>query len=139
MSAQVTFNFAGKAALIVGGTSGIGWATARAFAGAGAKVAVCGLAPSPAPEFDRQLKDDGAPDALVLPLDVRSAPDVERAVATVADRFGGFEIAINNAGVEGPFVPLIVPGRNISSADSVSGAVYNSVWEMDIAEITPAG
>jgi len=106
MSAQVTFNFAGKAALIVGGTSGIGWATARAFARAGAKVAVCGLAPSPAPEFDRQLKDDGAPDALFLPLDVRSAPDVERAVATVADRFGGFEIAINNAGVEGPFVPL---------------------------------
>lgn len=40
---------------------------------------------------------------------------------------------------EGPFVPLIVPGRNISSADSVKGAVYNSVWEMDIAEITPAG
>lgn len=40
---------------------------------------------------------------------------------------------------EGPFVPLIVPGRNISSASSVSGAVYNSVWEMDIAEITPAG
>jgi peptide/nickel transport system substrate-binding protein len=40
---------------------------------------------------------------------------------------------------EGPFVPLIVPGRNISSADSVTGAVYNSVWEMDIAEIAPAG
>ncbi|MCT1477786.1 ABC transporter substrate-binding protein [Microbacterium sp. p3-SID336] len=40
---------------------------------------------------------------------------------------------------EGPFVPLIVPGRNISSASSVTGAVYNSVWEMDIAEISPAG
>lgn len=40
---------------------------------------------------------------------------------------------------EGPFVPLIVPGRNIATADAVSGAVYNSVWEMDIAEITPAG
>ncbi len=40
---------------------------------------------------------------------------------------------------EGPFVPMIVPGRNISSTDKVTGAVYNSVWEMDIAEITPAG
>ena len=40
---------------------------------------------------------------------------------------------------EGPFVPLIVPGRNIATADAVTGAVYNSVWEMDIAEITPAG
>ncbi|KNY04815.1 ABC transporter substrate-binding protein [Microbacterium sp. GCS4] len=40
---------------------------------------------------------------------------------------------------EGPFVPLIVPGRNIATADAVTGAVYNSVWEMDIAEIQPAG
>ncbi|MBY6061793.1 ABC transporter substrate-binding protein [Microbacterium esteraromaticum] len=40
---------------------------------------------------------------------------------------------------EGPFVPMIVPGRNIASSDQVEGAVYNSVWEMDIAEITPAG
>ena len=103
MSGDVTFNFTGKAALIVGGTSGIGWATARAFARAGAKVAVCGLAPSPAPAFEDHLRADGAPDALFLPLDVRSAPDVERAVATVADRFGGFQIAVNNAGIEGRF------------------------------------
>ncbi|MGM1018465.1 MAG: ABC transporter substrate-binding protein [Actinomycetota bacterium] len=40
---------------------------------------------------------------------------------------------------EGPFVPLIVPARNISATDDVTGAVYNSVWEMDIAEIAPAG
>lgn len=39
---------------------------------------------------------------------------------------------------EGPFVPLIVPGRNIATSAKVSGAVYNSVWEMDIAEIKPA-
>lgn len=40
---------------------------------------------------------------------------------------------------DGPFVPLVVPGRNIAAAGDVSGAVYNSVWEMDIAEIAPAG
>jgi NAD(P)-dependent dehydrogenase (short-subunit alcohol dehydrogenase family) len=106
MSRDVRFDFAGKAALVIGGTSGIGWATARAFARAGARVAACGLVPSPAPEFERQLRDDGAPDALFLPLDVRSTPDVERATAAVADRFGGFQAAVNNAGVEGPFGPL---------------------------------
>jgi NAD(P)-dependent dehydrogenase (short-subunit alcohol dehydrogenase family) len=65
-----------------------------------------GLAPSPSPDFDRQLREDGAPDALFLPLDVRSAPDVERAVAAVVERFGGFQMAVNNAGIEGPFGPL---------------------------------
>jgi NAD(P)-dependent dehydrogenase (short-subunit alcohol dehydrogenase family) len=106
MSSDVTFNFAGKAALVIGATSGIGWATARAFARAGAKVAVCGLAGDAAPDFERELRQDGAPDALFLPLDVRSAPDVERAVASVAERFGGFQIAVNNAGIEGRFGPL---------------------------------
>ncbi|WP_156762146.1 ABC transporter substrate-binding protein [Microbacterium karelineae] len=38
----------------------------------------------------------------------------------------------------GPFVPMIVPGRNIATSDEVTGAVYNAVWEMDIAEIAPA-
>jgi NAD(P)-dependent dehydrogenase (short-subunit alcohol dehydrogenase family) len=106
MSGQVTFDFTGKAALVIGGTSGIGWATARAFARAGAKVATCGLAPPDAPDYVRQLTEDGAPDALFLPLDVRSAPDVERAVATAADRLGGFQVAINNAGIEGRYAPL---------------------------------
>lgn len=40
---------------------------------------------------------------------------------------------------DGPFVPLVVPGRNIAAAGDVTGAVYNSVWEIDIAEIAPAG
>ncbi len=62
------------------------------------------------------------------------------AAATDADeRTGLFTDFAEAMQAEGPFVPLIVPGRNIASADSVSGAVYNSVWEMDIAEITPAG
>ncbi len=39
---------------------------------------------------------------------------------------------------EGPFVPLMIPGSNIASADTVDGAVYNSIWTMDIAELTPA-
>lgn len=126
MSREVTFDFSGKAALIIGGTSGIGWATARAFARAGAKVAVCGLAPSPAPEFERQLRDDGAPDALFLPLDVRRVPDVESAVAAVADRFGGFQIAVNNAGIEGPFGSL--EALEPDDFDQLVGVNLRGVW-----------
>lgn len=39
---------------------------------------------------------------------------------------------------QGPFVPMIVPGRNIATDADVTGAVYNSVWDVDIAEIAPA-
>lgn len=55
---------------------------------------------------------------------------------TRSEAFTAFAEAMQE---EGPFVPLIVPGRNIATADAVTGAVYNSVWEMDIAEINPAG
>lgn len=106
MSRDVRFDFSGRAALVIGGTSGIGWATARAFARAGAKVAVCGLASDGSPDFERQLLQDGAPDALFLPLDVRRAVDVERAVGSVVERFGSFQIAVNNAGIEGRYGPL---------------------------------
>ena len=61
---------------------------------------------------------------------------ISNRIASTTAAFTEFAEAMQ---AEGPFVPMIVPGRNISSADSVKGAVYNSVWEMDIAEITPAG
>jgi peptide/nickel transport system substrate-binding protein len=61
-----------------------------------------------------------------------SATDVDERTAD----FTAFAEAMQESG---PFVPLIVPGRNIATADTVTGAVYNSVWDVDIAEITPAG
>jgi NAD(P)-dependent dehydrogenase (short-subunit alcohol dehydrogenase family) len=140
MSAQVRFDFTGKAALVIGGTSGIGWATARAFARAGAKVAVCGLAPSPAPEFVRQLTEDGAAEALFLPLDVRSAPDVERAITTVADRFGGFEIAVNNAGIEGRYGPI--EALEPDDFDQLVSVNLRGVWcglKYEILHMAPRG
>ncbi|MFS0853492.1 ABC transporter substrate-binding protein [Microbacterium sp. 179-I 3D4 NHS] len=72
------------------------------------------------------------PEIAALAASAASATDAEERTAA----FTEFAEAMQ---AEGPFVPLIVPGRNIATADSVTGAVYNSVWEMDIAEITPAG
>ena len=67
-----------------------------------------------------------------LATDAASATDVDERAAT----FTEFAEALQQ---NSPFVPLIVPGRNIAAAGEVTGAVYNSVWEMDIAEIAPAG
>ncbi|MDU0366767.1 ABC transporter substrate-binding protein [Microbacterium sp. NPDC089180] len=67
-----------------------------------------------------------------IAADAASATDASARTAAFTD----FAEAMQ---AEGPFVPLIIPGRNIATANTVTGAVYNSVWEMDIAEITPAG
>ncbi|MEZ3160677.1 ABC transporter substrate-binding protein [Microbacterium sp. BWT-B31] len=75
---------------------------------------------------------DADPELAQLAADTAAATDP-------AERTAGFTAFAEAMQERGPFVPLIVPGRNISSVDTVQGAVYNSVWEIDIAEITPAG
>lgn len=63
----------------------------------------------------------------------------QAAAATDADeRNAIFEDFASAMQESGPFVPLIVPGSNIASSDDVAGAVYNSVWTMDIAELSRA-
>lgn len=75
---------------------------------------------------------DADPELAQLAADAAGATDPESRTAD----FTAFAQALQD---RGPFVPLIVPGRNIATVDSVKGAVYNSVWDIDIAEIVPAG
>ncbi|WP_404436643.1 ABC transporter substrate-binding protein [Microbacterium aerolatum] len=75
---------------------------------------------------------DANPEIAALAADAASATDIDERTAS----FTEFAEAMQ---ADGPFVPLIVPGRNIAAAGDVTGAVYNSVWEIDIAEIAPAG
>lgn len=122
--------FATELDAYVNGTEGFGlWFWGPDYAdsanflpfGPGLKV---GLRAGWAAEANPQIAEIAANAASATDADERTALFTEFAEAMQA---------------EGPFVPLIVPGRNIASASAVSGAVYNSVWEMDIAEITPAG
>lgn len=81
-------DFDGLVALVTGGASGIGAATARLLAERGARVAV----------LDRTV--EGAPEGvLTLPCDVTDAGGVDEAVTTAADRLGGLDIVVNNAGI----------------------------------------
>ncbi|GAB3597392.1 ABC transporter substrate-binding protein [Microbacterium tumbae] len=75
--------------------------------------------------------EDANPEIAELAASAASSTDADERTAA----FTAFAEAMQ---AEGPFVPLIVPGRNIAAAGDVDGAVYNSVWEMDIAEIAPA-
>jgi NAD(P)-dependent dehydrogenase (short-subunit alcohol dehydrogenase family) len=90
----------GRVALITGAASGIGRATALAFAQRGAKVAVADIDQDGGEETVRMITDTGG-EAIFIRTDVSQAADVEAMVETALARFGRLDYAFNNAGVEG--------------------------------------
>ncbi len=85
----------GKGALVTGGASGLGKATARALHDAGASVVICDLPTSAGEECATELGDRAA----FAPTDVTSEEDVRAAVSTAVERFGGLHVAVNCAGI----------------------------------------
>ena len=102
----MTGRFAGKVALITGGTTGIGRATALAFAREGADVAVADINADGATETARLVEQEGGR-ALAVACDVSRAEDVDAALEAVSARFGRLDVAFNNAGVEQPRKPIV--------------------------------
>ncbi|MGW5648376.1 SDR family NAD(P)-dependent oxidoreductase [Saccharopolyspora sp. NPDC003752] len=90
--------FAGKAVLITGGTSGIGRATALAFAAEGARVSFCGRRTELGRQVEAEIRAAGG-EAVYLPADVRIPEQLQHFVDETARRFGGLDIAFNNAGI----------------------------------------
>ncbi len=89
---------ANKVALITGGTSGIGEATAVLFAKEGAKVAITGRNEKRGHAVTEQITEDGG-QAIFIRTDVRKADDCRRAVDETVRTFGRLDVLFNNAGV----------------------------------------
>lgn len=96
----------GKIALVTGAGSGIGRASARAFAREGAKVVVVDVVVGGGEETVAMIKADGG-DAVFVRCDVSSAAEVEAAVKTAVDTYGRLDCAHNNAGIEGPMTSTV--------------------------------
>lgn len=88
-------NLKDAVAVISGGGSGLGAATAREFAAHGAKIAILDLPSSPG----AKVADELGAKAIFVPADVVSGPEVETAVARAAEHFGTVHLAVNCAGV----------------------------------------
>lgn len=94
-----------KVALITGGTSGIGEATALLFAKEGAKVAITGRDEKRGQAVVERITNDGGR-AIFMRSDVRRAEDCRHAVEETLSAFSGLHILFNNAGVFFPHTIL---------------------------------
>ena len=97
----------GKVAVVTGGSSGIGKATALAFAEQGAKLAIGARREKEGEAVVKQIQDAGG-EAIFVKTDVGDPKQVEKLVQTTVDRFGRLDIAFNNAGTEGEKLSPIV-------------------------------
>lgn len=102
--------FRGKVAFVTGGGSGIGRATALAFARDGASVVVAGDRSGDIEETAALIGEAGGR-ALAVICDVTRGDDVKAAVARTVDAFGRLDFAFNNAGIEQPPKPLAEIGE----------------------------
>lgn len=88
----------GKSAYVTGGARGIGKCVARALLEAGARVAIADIDLHEAEKTAEELSGSGA-EVFAAEIDVTNEESVNACVAEVAKRFGGLDIAVNNAGI----------------------------------------
>ena len=118
-------SFDGKVAFVTGAASGIGRATAVAFARAGARVALADLSEGGLRETARLVEESGGR-SLTLNCDVTDEDDVVAALDSTLERFGRLDAAFNNAGVEQPVKPSVDISRK--EWDRVIGVSLTGVF-----------
>ncbi len=117
--------FEGKVALVTGAGSGIGRATAIAFAGENAKVVVADIAVADGEETVRLIKDGGG-DAVFVKTDVSQESEVESLIKTTMDTYGRLDCAHNNAGINGDLDSVVTCTQD--NWDRVMGINLKGVW-----------
>jgi NAD(P)-dependent dehydrogenase (short-subunit alcohol dehydrogenase family) len=117
--------FAGKVALVTGGSSGIGRATAIKFGERGARVVVAARRERESKETVDMIKKAGG-EATFVRTDVRIASQVENMVNQTVKEYGRLDIAFNNAGVGGIMARMIRTTEEIF--DEVVDTNFKGVW-----------
>lgn len=131
-AAQAPGVLQGKVAIVTGGTSGIGAATAGVLAQAGAKVAFNGRREALGREVEGRIRATGG-EVVYIKSDVRDAHQVERFVAETVERYGRLDIAFNNAGIDLPPAPIAdtdIAGFDDQIATNLRGVFVAMKYEL---------
>jgi NAD(P)-dependent dehydrogenase (short-subunit alcohol dehydrogenase family) len=116
-------SFAGRVALVTGGTKGLGLAIGTALAAAGAHVAVSSRNEADCSAVAEDLAAEHRIDSLAAPGDIRSEADVDAVVRATVDRFGRIDVLVNSAGinVRGPIEQISRQDFDDCFATNVTG------------------
>ncbi|MFG2386788.1 SDR family NAD(P)-dependent oxidoreductase [Streptomyces avermitilis] len=120
-----TYDFTGRVAFVTGASSGMGLATARAFAEAGAAVGLADIDENAVRKAAKELTDAGH-QALALVCDVTEESQVAAAVDRTVQTFGRLDMAYNNAGIMPP--PTDAADETAEQFDRVQNINLRGIW-----------
>lgn len=121
----ITYDFKGQVALVTGAASGMGLATARAFAHAGAAVTLADISEDALQKAVDEIKSAGD-DAIGVPCDVSDESQVAAMVERTVATFGRLDAAFNNAGIQVPSSE--VADQRAEEFDRVNAINLRGVW-----------
>jgi len=128
----MTGTFEDKVALVVGASVGIGAATGRLLSDLGAAVVLASRNFAATQALAGELTAKGRA-AAAIRADVAADGEVERAVQVAVERFGGLDVAFNNAGIQGPARPLAE--QTADDFDRILDVNLKGIWRSMRAEL----
>ncbi|MFF1280715.1 glucose 1-dehydrogenase [Streptomyces sp. NPDC058299] len=120
-----TYDFTGQVAFVTGASSGMGLATARAFAASGAAVALADIDETAVNQAAKEITDTGGK-ALGLVCDVTNEDQVAAAIDRTVETFGRLDMAYNNAGIQIP--PADAADETAEIFDKVNAINLRGIW-----------
>ena len=120
-----TYDFSGRVAFVTGASSGMGLATARAFAEAGAAVSLADVDEKALHAAESQLRDAGHR-VMATHCNVADEAEVAAAVQRTVEVFGSLDMAYNNAGIQSPMTDAADEAADVF--DRVNAINLRGVW-----------